>query len=236
MPQDAVLTYFDLRGRAEASRLLLIDQGTEFDDRRIADPQEWSALRVKLPFGGLPHYRDESVEMTQGQAILRYLALRHDLMDGDPALQAIYGEAQEVLAEAQENLWAFAWKPEYEEDPQGYAGGILALYLRALGRWFDNHSGGQFWVGDSISHVDYLAFVYLDECRAFFPDALAQVDCLVSFHARMAARPGLVGYLASARRPVVFGMGLGGPKVDPAAALKAGQIFENPWSDPIVLV
>jgi glutathione S-transferase len=242
MTAKPTLSYFELRGRAEASRLLLCDLGVTFIDHRVTSPEEWDALRREVPFGGLPRYRDERVELTQSHAILRYLARVHGLVgaDGPPveddALSwVVYDEIQEVLAEAQEHLWRFAWEADYRSNKRNYADGILRLFLGALQRWYSGHGGGEYWVGDTVSHIDYLAFTYLDEVRAFFPDALARAEQLASFHARTQARPRIADYIGSGRRPVVFGMGIDGPKVDPDVPLEIGQTFNNPWTEPIVL-
>ena len=56
------LTYFDMRGRAEAIRLLFTDQGIVFMDRRIRSAQSWQALQGTLPLGRLPHYTDPAGE------------------------------------------------------------------------------------------------------------------------------------------------------------------------------
>lgn len=242
MAVQPTLTYFELRGRAEASRLLLRDLGVEFIDRRITSPEEWDALKKEVPFGGLPRYRDERVDLTQSQAILRYLARTHGLVgangpvgDIDAANWVVYDEIQEVLSEAQEHLWRFAWEADYQANKQTYANGILGWFLGTLQRWYSGHGNGEYWVGEAASHIDYLAFTYLDEVRAFFPAALASTELLARFHARMQARPRIADYIGSGRRPVVFGMAVDGPKVDPDIALEPGALFRNPWSEPIVL-
>ena len=74
-----------------------------------------------------------------------------------------------------------------------------------------------------------------DELRAFFPAALVEFELLAAFHAQMAARPRISAYIGSRKQPVVFGMGLHGPKVDPAAEISDGDVFENPWREPIRL-
>jgi len=61
-----VLTYFDLRGRAEAIRLLFTDQGIPFMDRRIRSADSWQALKATLPMRALPHYSDPRVEDAGG--------------------------------------------------------------------------------------------------------------------------------------------------------------------------
>ena len=48
------LSYFSLRGRAEAIRLFLHANDAEFDDHRIEPAEEWKAVQRTLLFGGLP--------------------------------------------------------------------------------------------------------------------------------------------------------------------------------------
>ena len=79
------LSYFELRGRAEASRLLLGDLGVEFIERRITSPEEWAALKLDVPFASLPRYQDDRVDLTQSHAILRYLARAHGLVALPPS-------------------------------------------------------------------------------------------------------------------------------------------------------
>merc|ERR1711962_1188188 len=47
------LTYFNLMGRAETTRLILAQAGVAFEDKRI-EPAEWPALKASLPMGQLP--------------------------------------------------------------------------------------------------------------------------------------------------------------------------------------
>jgi len=155
-------------------------------------------------------------------------------MPADPVGQVPYDEVQQALAEVQETLWQFAWQPEYNSQPELFAGGALARYLAALERLF-LRTGGEFWLGESISHVDYLAIALLDEIRAFFPATLAQHEHLYDFYARVMERPRISAYVGSRKQPVVFGMSLQGPKIDPAAEVSPGDVFENPWREPIVL-
>ena len=44
MPNKIKLTYFNLRGRAEVSRLMLAHKGVEYEDNRITGDQ-WKALK-----------------------------------------------------------------------------------------------------------------------------------------------------------------------------------------------
>ena len=226
--------YFDMRGRAEGIRLLFTDQGIPFTDRRIRSVGSWQALKDTLPLRVLPHYSDPRLSISQSHAIMSYLGASTGMVPADPVRAALYDEAYHAIAEVQEQLWLFAWQPEYQTHPESFARGVLNRYLIGLERLFLS-SPGEFWVGEQVSQVDYLAYVFLDELRAFFPATLAQFESLHAFHGQMAARPRISAYIGSRKQPVVFGMGLNGPKVDPAAVVVPGQVFENPWREPIPL-
>jgi len=228
------LSYFNMRGRAEAARLLLTDQDVPFDDHRVTSMDEWQHLQAELPFGYLPRDVDVSVNLHQSQAILRFLARKHGLLPNSATGQVAFDEAQEALAEAQEDLWRFAWHKNYKDDPDRYASGRLSQILGNLQSLFSRNEKA-YWIGDSISHVDCLAFVLLDELRAFFPETLSRFEGLAEFHDRFQNRPRIRSYVDSRRRPAVFGMGLHGPKIDPAARLEKGEVFENPWTEPVRL-
>ena len=90
-------------------------------------------------------------------------------------------------------------------------------------------------MGEVFSYVDCVAYAYLDEVDAFFPAVLRQFSELANFHSRMASRPGISRYLASDERPIVFGMGSTGPKIDPRIPLSAGQTLATPWAPPLDL-
>ena len=182
----------------------------------------------------LPLYSDPRATIAQSHTILRYLSRSIGLMPADPVGALPYEEAHDAVAEVQEQLWQFAWHEDYYDAPQSIERGALAAMLTNLERLY-LRSASEFWVGDAVSQVDYLAYCLLDEIRAFFPATLQRFEVLGEFHATFGVRPRMRAYLESRKRPVVFGMGLRGPKVDPAAEVPPGTVFENPWTKPIQL-
>ena len=72
--ERAHLIYLDMRGRAEAIRLLLHATATEFEDRRVVSREEWAQLKPTLPFGALPVYELDTLHLCESHAILRHLA------------------------------------------------------------------------------------------------------------------------------------------------------------------
>ena len=96
--ERARLTYFDMRGRAEAIRLLLHATQTEFEDQRIVSSDEWAALKPTLPFGALPIYESQRLRLCQSHAILRHLGRQLSSADQDEGNAAELAIAQEAIA------------------------------------------------------------------------------------------------------------------------------------------
>ena len=74
----ARLTYFPLRGRAEAIRLVLEYVGATYEDKKVSF-EEWGAIKPTLPFGQIPFYEDEDVKIPQSMAIVRHLGRKYSL-------------------------------------------------------------------------------------------------------------------------------------------------------------
>jgi glutathione S-transferase len=68
-----VLTYFDFDGsRGETARLAMHLAGIPFEDRRIPT-KDWPAQRDQMPFQALPVLEVDGMQITQSNAINRYL-------------------------------------------------------------------------------------------------------------------------------------------------------------------
>merc|ERR1711971_981079 len=78
MAPKVKLTYFNLRDRAEPSRLLLAYGGIKYEDCRLTpafeDPKEWSALKPKTPYGSLPLLEWNGTCIAQSMAVARFIA------------------------------------------------------------------------------------------------------------------------------------------------------------------
>jgi glutathione S-transferase len=232
----ARLSYFDLRGRAEPIRLLLRATQTDFEDHRVVSTGEWAELKPTLPFGGLPIFESDGRKLCESHAILRHLGRVLAGVDGDEARCTYLDATQDAIAEAQEELWRFAWIANWYDHLESYAESPLRTRVRRLSEWFTRSGNAtQGWLSGDFSHVDCLAFCYLDEIDAFFPALLEDFPELSAYRSRVAASAGIADYLASDARPVVFGMGCMGPKIDPRVTRERGALFLSPWSEPIDL-
>ncbi|XP_035426516.1 glutathione S-transferase 2-like isoform X1 [Cygnus atratus] len=82
------LGYWDVRGLAHAIRLLLEHTETPYEERQYSlgpapnfDPSDWTNEKEKLglDFPNLPYLIDGSTKLTQSNAILRYIARKHNM-------------------------------------------------------------------------------------------------------------------------------------------------------------
>merc|ERR1711915_578626 len=70
---DIKLTYFNGRGRAETSRLVLAYAGVSYEDERITGDQ-LAALKPTLAYGQLPKLEYKGESIYQSVSIARFLA------------------------------------------------------------------------------------------------------------------------------------------------------------------
>jgi len=69
-----VLTYFNIEGAAEPTRLALALAGIEYEDKRVQF-SEWATMKPTTPYGQLPLLTvDDGAFQTQSNAMLRYVA------------------------------------------------------------------------------------------------------------------------------------------------------------------
>jgi glutathione S-transferase len=66
------LTYFDIEGAAEPTRLALVLTGTAFEDDRV-NFGAWGALKPTTPYGGLPVMAVDGAVHTESGAMLRWV-------------------------------------------------------------------------------------------------------------------------------------------------------------------
>ena len=210
-----IITYFDVRGRVEVIRMIFEELGIEYEERRIVG-DAWQEMKPKTPFGGLPIYQEGDLYLVQSRAIFRHLARKHRLYGCDEADQAQCDIVAEATDDAEESLWRWLCDAEPEKKRAAFVAGELSTTLGYLQKWFcRNGDSAQFWVGDALTYADFMAFEYLDEVRAFFPETLAQFPMLHAFYRRFATRPRIAAYLASPRLLSDFGHGPRGRIKDP---------------------
>jgi glutathione S-transferase len=208
------LTYFPARGRAELIRFVLSEAGVAWQEHPVGKdtpprngrPTDFAALKASglLPFGAVPLWEEDGLVLAQSQAIALHLARTRDL----------YGETDREHALVDQLLGAYddlrlETRKLVTTPAEGRAAVRKELLESTLPRWLgyldkllkQNHGGAGFFVGERITVADLAVFVLLEGLRDNkFGAATDGHPALAAFEARIAARPRIAAYLASATR------------------------------------
>merc|ERR1712029_77082 len=179
------LTYFNLRGRAEPSRLILAYAGVDFEDHRITH-EEWPKLKPKTPCGQLPVLCYNGVEIGQSMSVARFLAnefglagktnlerARADMIvdcvaDISAGATAIFKAPADKKAELQKKYFT-------ETIPAG-----LALLEKLL-----KQNGSKFFVGNCVTWADLLVANFCDGVMMKGGDAIFGNCAFLKSHAKL---------------------------------------------------
>jgi glutathione S-transferase len=117
------LTYFDIEGAAEPTRLALALAGQEFEDVRVSFA-DWKDLKPKTPYGQLPLMNiDDGPVQTQSGAMLRWVgtACSETLYPRDKvyAIEEAMGVVGDLISAFQPCLY-MAMSPQKYGRPEGF--------------------------------------------------------------------------------------------------------------------
>jgi glutathione S-transferase len=198
------LTYFDVDGgRAEHIRIAFHAAGIAFDDKRISF-QEFGETRSGFRFTCVPVMEIDGEQVTQGNALGRYIGKMAGLYPSDP-LQALY--CDEVLG-AIEDLTNHIGRTmrmtgdEQRAAREELANGWISVYLKGLVELLAR-GGGEYFADKQLTIADLRAMVQTHWLTSgaldHIPGDLVQriAPALVEHQARVAADPRVVAYYAA---------------------------------------
>lgn len=151
--------------------------------------------RRSTPWGTLPYLIDGAHKITQSNAILRYIARKHNLC-GETEEEKIRVDILENQAmDTSNELARVCYSPDFEKLKPGYLEGLpdkMKLYSQFLGTrlWF---------AGEKLTYVDFLAYDILDLHRIFEPNSLEAFPNLKEFMARVEGLKKISAYMKSSR-------------------------------------
>merc|ERR1712018_760574 len=156
MPNKIKLTYFNVRGRAEVSRLMLAHKGVDYEDCRITGEQ-WKELKPKTPFGGMPLLEYNGLELAQSKAVARFLARELNL-----AGKTRWEEAQvDMVVDCIADLFADQVKMFFEKDEKRKAEWMERMQKEIVPTAMANleailaKNGGKHVVGNDVTWADF---------------------------------------------------------------------------------
>uniref|UniRef100_A0A8B9G6S9 Glutathione S-transferase n=1 Tax=Amazona collaria TaxID=241587 RepID=A0A8B9G6S9_9PSIT len=187
------LGYWDIRGLAHAIRLLLEYTETPYEERQYRpgpapdfNPSDWIDEKEKLglDFPNLPYLIDGKVKVTQSNAILRYIARKHNMCgETEEELQRV-DMLENHLMDFRMGFARMCYSPDFEKLKPGYLEELPGR-LRELARFL----GSRPWfAGEKLTFVDFLAYDVLDQHRMFVPDSPELSGTLRQFLERFEVR------------------------------------------------
>uniref|UniRef100_A0A0K0FVD1 Hematopoietic prostaglandin D synthase (inferred by orthology to a human protein) n=1 Tax=Strongyloides venezuelensis TaxID=75913 RepID=A0A0K0FVD1_STRVS len=153
------LTYFDLMGKAEVTRMLFNYAGVKFTDKRVKF-EDWPALKEKQPFGQLPVLEVDGKILFQSRAIEKFLARQFGLI-GDDDFEAAQVDQYILSVDDVMNNFRPAF---FEKDPTKKAELLKKIFeehgIPALKRFegFLKKNGSGYFVGKKITLADFAMF------------------------------------------------------------------------------
>jgi len=205
------IQYFNIRGRAEVMRIALAYKNVDYD----VVPVDYPAMKadtITYPFGQVPRYYDDQVDLVQSNVIHRYIGRKYGLlgsnekqqcaadmvMEGVEALRSKYVALiyQDQLSDTAKEAF---WKAHIDKaSAQGRNGGThLALLAGILER-----AGTGYVAGTSTPTMgDLCLWEMFDLLARVFPNIKEEYPSLAELHTRVAGLPGIKEYLTSPRRP-----------------------------------
>merc|ERR1711971_1318929 len=180
-------TYFDLRVKGEAARLLLAYSGLEWEDDRVVLPWDdatvWSSMKPSMPWGQLPCLT------YKGEKICRFVA-REAGIGGRNSLEiAMVDEIVDVIQDAIEANYKAWYSPNRREELVKLTGQTFPTTLTQLEKKL-NERGGQFFVGNSFSWADLHTFFLCSE-DFICPTVLATYPKLSNLVSRVGEMPNI---------------------------------------------
>ncbi|XP_051819984.1 glutathione S-transferase P-like [Antechinus flavipes] len=191
------ITYFAVRGRCEAIRMLLADQDQTWREEVLKqDMCQAGELKSSWVYGRYPKLTDGDFTVYQSDAILRYLARQFGLYgkdDQETTRLDVTNEDVEDLRRKYLNLIYF----NYDKDKEEYVRD-LPNELRLFEDLLRNNQGGKtFIVGNQISFVDYNLLDLLRIHQTLAPGCLDAFPLLFAYVDRLSSRYKLKTYLSS---------------------------------------
>lgn len=204
------LGYWKIRGLAQPIRLLLNYVGEDFEDVRYeqGDAPEYSRdswFKVKftlgLPIPNLPYYIDGDIKITQTNAILRYIARKHNLLGATEAERVNVDVMMDQAMDLRNTIVSIVYNKEYEKLKTDYFKNLPSRLEP-----FENFIGENPWfAGQNVTVCDFHIYELLDQLRIMDPGCLDKFSKLKAFIDRFEALPKIKAYLSSSqciKRPI----------------------------------
>lgn len=161
------------------------------------DRSQWlnEKFKLGLDFPNLPYLIDGAHKITQSNAILRYIARKHNLCGETEEEKIRVDILENEVMDTRIYFARICYSPDFEKLKPEYVKAIpdkMKLYSQFLGKrpWF---------AGEKLTYVDFLVYDILDLHRIFEPTSLDAFPNLKEFMARFEGLKNISAYMKSSR-------------------------------------
>merc|ERR1711963_149246 len=195
------LTYFDIRGRGEVTRMLFYAAGRKFVDTRVDFATQWpGTLKAEMPFGLLPILNVSGHIYSQSIAIQNFVARETDMYGRSSRDQLMIDQ----ISYAKEDLFVYEEKflaePDLVKKAQLNAT-LQAKYPIYLGNFAKfiraNSDNSGFVIGKQLSAADITIHEATQTISQTNPAMLDKYPDIKTLRAKVANSKGLKQYLAT---------------------------------------
>lgn len=210
----------EIQGRGEFIRLALEDAGAEYVDV-LRHSGDFSFPKNPAPFA-LPYLVAGKLVVSQTSNILQFLGPRLRLAPKSEAGRLWVHQLQLTIADwlvevhdSHHPIGSGLYYEEQKREAKRRAAGFLAMRLPKYLGYFEEvlrRAPGGYLLGRTCSYADLSLFQMVEGLRYAFPVAFGRTEGsfsrILKVRDRVAARPRLAAYLASARRIPFNRMGI----------------------------
>ncbi|BFZ08945.1 hypothetical protein BsWGS_11984 [Bradybaena similaris] len=207
----AQLGYWAIRGLVQPIRLLLNYVGEDFEDVLYNlgkgpefSREEWLSVKftLGLDFPNLPYYIDDDVKLTQSNAILRYLARKHNLYGETEKEQAHIDLLLDEITDLRQGFSRLCYGADFDDKKIENYVEETKPKLAQLEKYLADK---QYFIGDKVTVCDFNIYDILDAFKVLEPKLLADSPKLEEYHERFEELPAIKAYINSEKfisRPI----------------------------------
>jgi len=201
--QDWELKYFPIRGRAEATRLVLEDAGIQYKETPTKDWMKEKAEGVAdgtLLFGQVPSLRHGDLTLVQSNSILRYLGRKLNLMGSNDKEQALVEQLLDAAEDSRVRYGRLIYGDKLDEKAKASnlkSEHELLGYVEAILK----RNKTPYLAGNEFTVADAAWFDMIDNHLRVWSNFLDGFPLTKALYEKVRARPNIAAYLKSPRRP-----------------------------------
>ncbi|CAG2102095.1 unnamed protein product [Medioppia subpectinata] len=149
-------------------------------------------VTIDLNFPNVPYYMDGSIKLTQSIAIMRYLARKHGLVATDEIEIIRQDLLEQQLTDIRLEFFGLLRSEDYNTERVEYIAKTLPQRLDSLSRFLGTR---QWFTGNHINYVDFMAYEFIDWFRVFSPETVDKYQNLIQMLTRFESLPTIKTYM-----------------------------------------